>query len=91
MSEEPYQLFITDRARDNLKKINRKTADRIVTKMEWVAENVHHVLHYALKGKEWDGYFRWRIGNYRAIYALDHEGRLVILAVVRHRSKVYDK
>ncbi len=84
-----YALEILPDAREDIKKLDKKIAKRIVNKMQWVAENVNEVQHYALQGEEWKGYFRWRIGDYRAIYALDHEGRLVILAVVGHRSKVY--
>lgn len=89
-SKSPYELFITDRAQGNLEAIDKKVSVRIIKKMKWVAANVHNVQHYALQGEEWKGYFRWRIGDYRAIYSLDHEGRLVILAVVGHRSKVYE-
>lgn len=90
-SKSLYELFITERAQDNLEKLDKKVAVRIVKKMKWVAASVHEVQHYALEGEEWKGYFRWKIGDYRAIYTFDHEGKLVVLAIVGHRSKVYDE
>ncbi|HEX9736555.1 MAG TPA: type II toxin-antitoxin system RelE/ParE family toxin [Thermoanaerobaculia bacterium] len=36
------------------------------------------------------GYYRFRIGDYRVIYRVDDDGRLVIVALITHRSKAYD-
>ena len=36
------------------------------------------------------GYYRYRIGDYRVIYRIDDDGRLVIVVLITHRSKAYD-
>ncbi len=87
---EPYGLLLTSNARDDLKRINRSDAERIVKKMRWVAANAELVQHEPLKG-QWSDYYRWRIGDYRAIYELDHDGLLVIVAFIGHRREVYDE
>lgn len=71
--ETAYTLEITDDAKDDLKRIDRKVAERIVRKLRWLAQNTENVNHEALTG-QWIGYYRYRIGDYRAIYELDRDG-----------------
>ncbi len=35
------------------------------------------------------GRYRYRIGDYRVIYRIDDDGRLVIIALIVHRGKAY--
>jgi len=35
------------------------------------------------------GYYRYRIGDYRVIYRIEDDDRLVIVAMIRHRSEAY--
>jgi mRNA interferase RelE/StbE len=42
-----------------------------------------------LKG-QWAGHYRFRIGEYRVVYSIDDAGRVVIVAIIAHRSKVYE-
>jgi mRNA interferase RelE/StbE len=87
---QPYSLEITLEAQDDLRRIDKTNAERIVRKLRWLAENAAEVKHDALTG-QWAGYYRWRIGDYRAIYELEHQGRILIVAVVGHRREVYDE
>lgn len=88
-AEAAYALEFTEDALEDLGRLDKPAARRITKKMRWVADNATLVQHEALTG-EWAGYFRWRIGEYRAIYELDHDGKLLIVAVVGHRREVYD-
>lgn len=85
-----YRLVLTPEAKEDLRKIDKANAERIVKKLHWLAENAEQVNHEALTG-QWSGYYRWRIGDYRAIYQLDHTARLLIVAVIGHRREVYDE
>ena len=42
-----------------------------------------------LKG-EFDGYYRYRIGDYRLFYLVEEEKVLVLVADVRHRQGAYE-
>lgn len=42
-----------------------------------------------LKG-ELDGYYRYRIGNYRLFYLIDSEKIIVVVVDIRHRQNAYD-
>jgi mRNA interferase RelE/StbE len=87
---KPYILQITPAAKADLQKIDRKNAERIVKKLRWLAANVEDVNHTALTG-QWTGYYRYRIGDYRAIYELDTDGQILLVAVIGHRREVYDE
>jgi mRNA interferase RelE/StbE len=84
-----YDLNLTERAERNLEKLDKQIARRILRKLFDLAEVVDLADHYALAGK-WKGYYRIRIGDYRAIYDLDHDEKLVIVMIVGHRRDVYD-
>nr|WP_232023874.1 type II toxin-antitoxin system RelE/ParE family toxin [Microcystis viridis] len=38
--------------------------------------------------REWSGFYKLRVGDYRVIYEFDRESRIII--IVGHRSEVYD-
>ena len=85
-----YALEFTEPAQDDLRQLDTKTGKRIFKKLTWLATNAENVNHTALTG-QWAGYYRWRIGDYRAIYELDADGRILIVAVIGHRREVYDE
>ena len=58
------------------------------TGLTWLAENVDLVNHRALTGR-WDGFYRLRAGDYRALYTIDRENRRIVVELVGHRSEVY--
>jgi mRNA interferase RelE/StbE len=84
-----YSLEITDNALQNLKKIGKPHAPRIVNKLKALAQMMPDVKHKALKG-EWLGYYRCRIGDYRAIYSIDHAQKIVMVHFIGHRKEIYD-
>lgn len=42
-----------------------------------------------LKG-EWAGYWRYRVGDWRAIYGIDDAAKKVNVLVIAHRREVYE-
>ncbi|MFM6613155.1 MAG: type II toxin-antitoxin system RelE family toxin, partial [Dolichospermum sp.] len=43
----------------------------------------------SLKG-ELSGYYRYRVGDYRVIYEINDDLKLVTIIFIAHRSKVYE-
>jgi mRNA interferase RelE/StbE len=87
---EPYQLLISPDAKEDLKRLDKPAAERILKKMIWVARNAAILTHDALAG-QWSGFFRWRIGDYRVIYSIDHDGKIIMVVVIGHRREVYEE
>ncbi|MBZ0320951.1 MAG: type II toxin-antitoxin system RelE/ParE family toxin [Anaerolineae bacterium] len=88
---DSYRIQITEEAEANLAKIDRSHAKQIGEKIRWLAANIEDVPHQALKGKKWAGLFRYRVGDYRFIYYLDHEQKILMITRVGHRKNVYDE
>ncbi|MBE9089208.1 type II toxin-antitoxin system RelE/ParE family toxin [Microcystis aeruginosa LEGE 11464] len=60
---------------------------RILNKIEWLAINFEQITPLPLT-REWSGFYKLRVGDYRVIYEFDRESRIIIR--VGHRSEVYD-
>ena len=83
-----YRVALTDRAVDNLSRLDRVVSERITNRLLWLAENCETVNHHALTGRH-AGKFRMRIGDYRAMYTIDRESRQIVVEMIGHRSNVY--
>jgi mRNA interferase RelE/StbE len=74
-----------------LKKLDASIAKRIVTKIKDNTEQ-KNILNRAkpLQG-DLSGKYRYRIGDYRAIFIIDEKGNLVLLTVlnIKHRKDIY--
>jgi mRNA interferase RelE/StbE len=81
--------FVPEAAKE-LKKLGRSEAARIVRTLEQrvaVLENPR-TIGAPLKG-EHDGYWRWRIGDYRVIARIEDAQILILVVRVAHRREVY--
>ena len=85
-----YKLEYTKTAVQDLKRLDKKMAQRIVKKLDFFA-NQKDPLAFAkrLKDRKY-GEYRFRIGDYRAIFDIA-EGKIKILLmlIIRHRREVY--
>ncbi len=73
-----------------LERLDRPVARRIVQRIRWLAENIENIKPEALKG-DLAGLFKLREGDYRIIYQIAHEDRLIIIHSIGHRSQIYKK
>ncbi|NCR38810.1 MAG: type II toxin-antitoxin system RelE/ParE family toxin [Microcystis aeruginosa W13-11] len=62
---------------------------RILNKIAWLAINFEQITPLTLT-REWSGFYKLRVGDYRVIYEFDRESRIIIIIRVGHRSEVYD-
>jgi mRNA interferase RelE/StbE len=84
-----YSVEFSDRAIVNIRHLDTKLARRVRRRFSWLAENVLAHEHDALKG-DWAGYYRIRIGDYRAIYRIDHDAYVIVVEEFGLRRDVYD-
>ena len=87
---ERYTIELTESAADDLQRLDRQMANRLLKKIEWLAENAATYPHHALAGN-WGGYYRLRVGYYRIIYSLDQGVLLILVIQIDHRREVYDE
>lgn len=84
-----YALLFSQEAKSDLASLEKTQALQIIKKLQWVAGNAAKVRHEPLTG-QWSGYYRWRIGDYRAIYSLESETLQLIIVAIGHRRDIYD-
>jgi len=72
-------------ARSELRSVDRESAMRILIALTRYGESGEGDIK-ALS-REWDGYFRLRVGDFRVIFQIAQNA--ITIARVRHRSEVY--
>lgn len=86
----PLEIILTREAQEDIRRLPPIFQKRILDKLEWIGENASLLHHQALQGDEWQGCFKYRVGDYRIIYQLDWpHGQLIVLKIA-HRRHVYE-
>ncbi|MCQ3931765.1 MAG: type II toxin-antitoxin system mRNA interferase toxin, RelE/StbE family [Chloroflexi bacterium] len=85
---EAYALEYSEKAVRIIKKLDKSVAIPILEKLEYLASNADEVKHLALKGNL-SGLYKLRVGDYRVLYSLNHEERIITVENVGHRKEVY--
>ncbi len=86
-----YKLIYTKRAFSDLASINKDEAKRILDKISYFCRQLDP-LKYAKKLKDPKcGTYRFRIGDYRALFDIDKNGNVQILLIltIKHRKDIY--
>jgi mRNA interferase RelE/StbE len=83
-----YQIRILDPATQELARLDKQIGRRIVERIHWLAENIDDIKPVALKGNL-AGLYKLRVGDYRIIYEILHDERVIVIHLVGHRREVY--
>jgi len=86
-----YRLILTRNALKDLGSLQKETAGRIVDKLEYFGASVNPLIYAKKLTGSSIGQYRFRIGDYRAIFDIDRFGRIQILMILRikHRKDIY--
>ncbi|HMO77842.1 MAG TPA: type II toxin-antitoxin system RelE/ParE family toxin [Candidatus Paceibacterota bacterium] len=78
-------------ARKDIKKLDKKEGRRVVLKIKENTESPNPLQRAKALSGILSGYYRYRIGDYRAIFSWDEKGQVSILKILRvkHRKDVY--
>ncbi|HEY5296881.1 MAG TPA: type II toxin-antitoxin system RelE/ParE family toxin [Verrucomicrobiae bacterium] len=82
-----YSISFARSARKELEHLSDDVAERILTKIELLAENPRPVGVIKLHGQK--NLWRMRVGDYRVVYSIDDFAKAVDVSVIRHRRDVY--
>ena len=86
-----YKLVFTDRAKKQLKKLDKHTAALIIG---WLEKNIENCDNPRIHGKglveNKSGQWKYRIGDYRVICEIQDEEIIVLVLEVGHRREVYE-
>ena len=85
-----YEVILDDLALDDLAKLPADVRRRLWRKLEALAEDPRPAAATALTG-ELRGYWRLRVGDYRASYSINDKRRVVYVWNAGHRSRFYER
>jgi mRNA-degrading endonuclease RelE of RelBE toxin-antitoxin system len=81
---------LTDDARKDLAAIQRRDQKRIARAIDQMESDPFQGNLQALKGGEWKGVFRRRVGPFRLFFVADHNAKKVtIIRIARRAEKTY--
>jgi mRNA interferase RelE/StbE len=83
-----YQVVILPKALNDLSKLDKTVSRRIIEKLSWLSENIESITPLSLTGKYTD-LFKLRIGDWRVIYDINHDQKVVTVHKVGHRREIY--
>ena len=66
-----FQVILVPEAQADMRRLDPSLQTRILSKLEWMGQNVELLRHQVLRGKKWMGCFKYRVGDYRIIYQID--------------------
>ena len=82
-----YEVVIARSARKELERMDAWLAHRIVRHVEALAQQPRPPGCCKLQGAS--DLWRIRVGDYRIVYCIDDQTRLVDVSIIRHRKDVY--
>lgn len=82
-----FELKINSQPLKFLKKTEPILKERIKSKLKLLEEEPFHYLEHF----EGESFYKLRIGEYRALFDIDFEHKILYLRLLNHRKKVYKK
>ncbi|MBM3243461.1 MAG: type II toxin-antitoxin system RelE/ParE family toxin [Candidatus Omnitrophica bacterium] len=83
-----YKVVYLNSVEEDLKKLDKATARKILNRIETYLACDPKELGKPLKG-EFQGYWRYRWGNYRVIYKISEREILILILRISNRKDVY--
>ena len=84
-----YKVVYLDQVEEDLKKLDRTTIQKILARIETYLVRDPKELGKPLKGN-FQGYWRYRWGNYRVIYKIAEREILILILRISHRKDIYE-
>lgn len=86
-----YQIRFTEKAKKQLKKLDKYVAALI---LGWLEKNIQNCENPRIHGKglveNKSGQWRYRIGNYRVICEIEDNEVIVLVLEIGHRKEIYE-
>ena len=84
-----YEIQWKHSAEKDLRGIDKQFISRIIEAINSLSDDPFPSKHRKLQGTE--SSYRIRIGDYRVIYQVDIEKKIIVIYHVRHRKDIYRK
>ncbi|MCF7820590.1 MAG: type II toxin-antitoxin system RelE/ParE family toxin [Candidatus Pacebacteria bacterium] len=86
-----YKLLLTKKAKKDLSSLEKNIQKRIAKKLRFYISDNTPLKHAKKLRNSRLGEYRFKIGDYRAIFDVDKDGNIILLLILRikHRKNVY--
>ncbi len=86
-----YELDYSPGARVDLKSLPETISKRIIAKLDFFVSQDNPLAYAQKLAGKYHGCYKFRIGNYRAVFQLTESGQLKILFIlkIQHRKDIY--
>lgn len=85
-----WQLEFSRNAEKDLAALDRSLCRRIIDKLEWLVVNFDYITPLPLS-ESWRGFFKLRIGDWRAVYEIKHSQFIILVHYIDRRDKIYKR
>lgn len=85
-----YRIQFLEKASQNLARLDKTIARRIVRKLNWLAENTDDIEPDGLR-RGLVGFAKLREGDYRVVYEILKSENTILVRFIGHRSDVYKR
>ena len=83
-----YAFRLSPVASDRIRRLDRVVVGRVMKRLAWFSENFEKMKPEALTGT-YAGLFKFKIGDYRIIYSINHEKKTLHVVLFNHRNVAY--
>ena len=85
-----YSIEFSNRSKKFLKNLDKHITERIIKRIEELKENsIPGDAKFIGRDKEGEKIFRYRIGDYRALYKSKEKEKIVLITKIDKRPRVY--
>lgn len=85
----PYEVEFRPEAIGDLDRLTSDVRERILDRVRWLALHLDDITPEPLRGKQWRGVLKLRVGDYRIVYTANRRLRLLAIHLVGHRRDIY--
>jgi mRNA interferase RelE/StbE len=86
----PYTVEFSPEAIDDLRRLDKAIAQRILRRLKWLSENFDSLTPEVLTA-QWKGLFKLRVGSYRVVYTANREEDVITVHLIGHRRDIYKR
>jgi mRNA interferase RelE/StbE len=81
-----HKIEWTDDAVEDLQRLDKPIAKRILTKITWFSHQFDNIIPEPLSG-DFTGTFKLRVGDWRVVYTIESD--LIVIQAIGHRREIY--
>jgi mRNA interferase RelE/StbE len=85
-----YHIRVLEEASRELARLDKPVGRRIAERVNWLAANLDSIRPEALTG-DLIGLYKLRVGDYRVIYEVIRDEKIIAIHAVGHRREIYRK